>query len=64
MTSHKLFPNATLLVPESELEQYTHIPLEKATVPDSVMGISSLRNWVLRHFKEEAIIMLDDDISA
>ena len=44
MTSHKLFPSATLLVPESELEQYAHIPLEKATVPDAVMGISSLRN--------------------
>ena len=28
------------------------------------MGISSLRNWVLRHFREDAIVMLDDDISA
>ena len=64
MTSHKLFPNATLLVPESELEQYAHIPLEKVTVPDAVMGISALRNWLLKHFKEDAIIMLDDDISA
>jgi hypothetical protein len=64
MTSHRLFPSATLLVPESELEQYAPIPLEKATVPDSVMGISSLRNWVLKHFKDDAIIMLDDDISA
>jgi hypothetical protein len=64
MTSHKLFPSATLLVPESELEQYAHIHLTKATVPDSVMGISSLRNWLLKHFKEDAIIMLDDDISA
>ena len=44
MTSHRLFPKATLLVPESELEQYAHIPLEKATVPDAIMGISSLRN--------------------
>ena len=65
MTSHKLFPSATLLVPESELNDYAHIPLaEKLTVPDSIQGISSLRNEVLRRFKEDAIIMLDDDISA
>jgi hypothetical protein len=64
MTSHKLFPSATLLVPESQLEQYAHIPLEKATVPDAVAGISSLRNWVLKRFTEDAVIMLDDDISA
>ena len=64
MTSHKLFPSATLLVPESELADYAHIPLEKTTVPDAIMGISSLRNEVLRMFSEDAIIMLDDDISA
>jgi hypothetical protein len=64
MTSHKLFPSATLLVPESQLEQYAHIALEKATVPDAVAGISSLRNWVLKRFTEDAVIMLDDDISA
>jgi len=65
MTSHKLFPSATLLVPESELNDYALIPLaEKLTVPDAIQGISSLRNEVLRKFKEDAIIMLDDDISA
>lgn len=65
MTSHKLFPTATLVVPESELPDYAHIPLvKKVTVPDSIMGISSLRNEVLRKFHEDAIIMLDDDISA
>jgi len=65
MTSHKLFPSATLLVPESELTDYANIPLaEKLTVPDAIQGISSLRNEVLRKFKEDAIIMLDDDISA
>jgi len=64
MTSHKLFPSATLLVPEGELAQYQHIPLTKQTVPDEVMGISSLRNWIIKQFKEDAIIMLDDDITA
>ena len=65
MSSHRLFPSATLLVPESELADYAHIPLpEKVTVPDAIMGISLLRNWVIRRFTEDAIIMLDDDISA
>ena len=64
MTSHRLFPSATLLVPESEVEAYAPIPLEKATVPDALMGISTLRNWVLKRFTEDAIVMLDDDISA
>ena len=65
MTSHRLFPSATLLVPESELAEYVHIPLaEKVTVPDTIMGISLLRNWIIKRFNEDSIIMLDDDISA
>jgi hypothetical protein len=64
ITSHKLFPTATLLVPASEAEHYAHTGLEIETIPDAVAGISAVRNWVLRHFKEDAIIMLDDDISA
>ena len=33
-------------------------------MPESITGISWLRNQVLRMFSEDAIIMLDDDISA
>ena len=33
-------------------------------MPDSVCGISAVRNWTLRRFPEEAVVMLDDDISA
>lgn len=65
MTSHRLFPSATLVVPESELEAYAAVPLkEKVTVPDSIVGISLLRNKVIQMFEEDAIVMLDDDISA
>ena len=65
ITSHRLFPTATLVIPESEIEAYGHIPLpEKVTIPDSVSGVSAVRNWIIHRFTEEAIVMLDDDISA
>jgi len=64
ISSHRLFPSATLVVPESELADYSAIPLEKIAIPDSVCGVSAVRNWIVRRFDEEAIVMLDDDISA
>ena len=64
INSHRLFPSATLVVPESELAAYAGIPLEKVTIPDAVCGVSAVRNWIVRRFEEEAIIMLDDDITA
>ena len=64
MTSHKLFPSATLVVPESEASDYARFGLEIVTVPDAVQGISVLRNWILARFTEDAVVMLDDDISA
>ena len=64
INSHRLFPSATLLVPESELTDYAHVALEKVTIPDDVTGVSAVRNWILRRFTEDAIVMLDDDITA
>ena len=64
ITSHRLFPKATLVVPESELADYASVPLEKVTLPDAVSGVSAVRNWILRYFKEDALVMLDDDITA
>jgi hypothetical protein len=64
MTTHKLFPAATLVVPESELGNYAHIALEKATIPDELSGVSVVRNWILKRFDEEVVVMFDDDISA
>lgn len=63
ITTHRLMPYATLVVPESEYEDYVHIGLEIVTVPDEIIGLGPLRNWVLDHFKEKIIIMADDDIT-
>ncbi len=52
------------MVPESELADYAHIPLDKVTIPDAVSGVSAVRNWILRHFTDDAIVMLDDDLTA
>jgi len=64
MTSHKIFPTATLLVPQSEAADYQRFGLELHTIPDEVTGISAVRNWVLGAFHEDAVVMLDDDLSA
>ena len=65
MTSHKLFPSATLVVPESEKADYADIPLpELVTIPDEITGVSAVRNWIVDRFDEDALVMLDDDITA
>ena len=64
ITTHRLFPSAALVVPESELASYAHIALEKVPIPDGLSGVSVVRNWIIRHFDEEVIVMFDDDISA
>ena len=64
ITSHRLFPAATLVVPETELAIYAHVPLEKVAIPDAIHGISAVRNWIIKRFPEEVIVMLDDDISS
>jgi hypothetical protein len=52
------------VVPESQRADYTHIPLETVTVPDELTGISILRNWIIRRFAEDVVVMVDDDLSA
>jgi len=64
MTSHKLFPSATLVVPESEAADYAAI---RSNAPRSRMPSRAclpVRNWILSHFQADAIVMLDDDITA
>lgn len=63
ITTHKILPSATLLVPESEYDEYYWTGLDIETVPDDVQGLGFLRNWVLENYKEEIIVMADDDIS-
>lgn len=53
-----------VLVPESEREKYKkRISNPILTVPDEVKGLGPLRNWVLDNFKEEIIVMMDDDLT-
>ena len=52
-----------VLVPESEEALYrAAVKNPILTIPDSIIGLGRVRNWVLRHFEERTIIMLDDDI--
>lgn len=64
ITTHKLMPFATLVVPTSEFDDYDSIfEGEIIAIPDAITGIGNVRNWILNHFTEETIIMADDDIS-
>jgi glycosyltransferase involved in cell wall biosynthesis len=58
-----LFPFASILVPESEKSLYEYLDNKIETVPDSIVGLGQLRNWILDNYDEEAIIMIDDDIT-
>ena len=62
ITTHRLLMDYTLVVPVSEKEQYSHIQKDPVLIPDKVKGLGAVRNWILDHFKEECIIMFDDDI--
>jgi hypothetical protein len=64
MTTHRLFPAATLVVPESEIPAYAHAGLERVGIPDAISGVSAVRNWIIARFPEECLVMMDDDISA
>lgn len=64
MTTQNLVPDwVEVVVPESQKDIYAkHISNKLITTPDNVKGLGMLRNWCLDNFKEETIIMLDDDI--
>jgi hypothetical protein len=32
-------------------------------IPPALVGVSAVRNWIVRHFPEEALIMYDDDVT-
>lgn len=52
-----------MLVPDDEVEKYEALyPNPILSIPKEVKGLGFVRNWVLDHFKEETIIMIDDDI--
>jgi hypothetical protein len=62
ITSHRLFPGATLTCPESEVSEYEKTGLEIVPHPDAVRGLGKLRTWILKRFTEEILVMVDDDV--
>lgn len=65
MTTHRLVPDAVLVVPKSELELYSGFDHEKVAIPDDLSGVSQVRNWIVERFKgDDAVVMFDDDITA
>ena len=63
IVSDKLFPNAVITCPESQVEDYRKtVENEIIPHPDYIIGLGLLRNWVMEKFKEEIIVMVDDDV--
>lgn len=64
ITTHTLLHNYVVLVPESERELYEAVvdPDRVETIPDDVVGLAKIRNWVLDHYEGD-VCMLDDDIN-
>lgn len=62
ITTHKLIPDATLIITDQEEQKYSHIDIQKKIIPAKIKGISAVRNWVLENMKEKIIVMFDDDI--
>lgn len=64
VTTVDLLPNyIEILVPESEKELYeSRYDNPILTIPDEIIGLGQVRNWVLDNFQERTVIMLDDDI--
>src|SRR3954466_9119862 len=55
ITTHKLIPSATLVVPESQADSYRHTGCEIVTTPDDLLGLANVMNWLLDNFKERCL---------
>lgn len=66
ISTHKFLPDfIEVLVPSSQKEAYeSKIKNPIITIPDEIEGLGRVRNWVLRNFDENIIIMIDDDITS
>jgi len=64
VTTTDLLPEyIEILVPKSEKDAYAAwYPNPILTIPDAEEVLGRVRNWVLDHFTEETVIMIDDDI--
>ncbi len=56
----RLFPDASVCVAESERADYA--AFEPLVVhPDSVVGVTRVRQWILDNYTDETILFVDDD---
>jgi len=57
-------PSATLYVPTSEKDWYSHYYGEATIVgvPDEIKGITNTRNWILDNTDERYVVFVDDDV--
>lgn len=64
ISTHLIFPEfIEVLVPDDEVEEYKKgISNPILSIPSELKGLGKVRNWCLDNFKEETVIMLDDDI--
>lgn len=64
ITTTEILPDfVEVLVPESEEAAYrAAVKNPILTIPDNIIGLGRVRNWVLQHFDERIIVMLDDDL--
>ncbi|MCU9931087.1 hypothetical protein OFL77_27535, partial [Escherichia coli] len=53
---------AIFYVPQSELHQYEGIVKNVIGVPNTIKGITSTRNWILKNSGERFVIFIDDDV--
>lgn len=62
--SLKHLPFAIIYAPEYEVAAYqlSHPGASVASVPSSVVGITSTRNWILDNADDESVVMVDDDV--
>lgn len=58
-----LLPDATICVEESEEAEYAEVvPPSQLVLHPPVSGMGEKRNWMLDHFSEQALCMIDDDL--
>lgn len=63
ITTHRFFPNALLVCPDTERDLYhKRCPDSKIVeIPEAVHGLGAVRNWVLDNISGD-VVMIDDDM--
>jgi hypothetical protein len=58
-----VIPSCSVYVPALEAPAYRKAGAKNVVpVPDAVHGITSTRNWILRHTEARRVVMIDDDV--